>query len=123
MGSGIAQSTASSSHPFKSIVLQDVNQKSLDKAKENMLTSLGRMKKKNPAIDEQKIVSRIQFTDKVQAASDQNLLIIEAVPEIESLKQNLFKDLSKQFENSNSVIFATNTSSLSCTTVSFKLFY
>lgn len=114
MGSGIAQSVAQSQHQFKSIVLQDVNQKSLDKAKESMLVSLGRMKKKNPEIDEQKIVSKITFTNKVEPANDQNLLIVEAVPELLELKQNLFKDLSNQFAKSDSVILATNTSSLPC---------
>lgn len=114
MGSGIAQSAAQSPHQFKSIVLQDVNQKALDKAKENMLVSLGRMKKKQPEIDEQKIVSKIQFTSKIEPASDQNLLIVEAVPELLALKQKLFQDLSNQFGQSDSVILATNTSSLPC---------
>ena len=114
MGSGIAQSAAQSPHEFKSIVLQDVNQKALDKARENMLTSLVRMKKKVPEIDEQKIVSKIQFTSKIEPASDQNLLVVEAVPELLDLKQKLFHDLSNQFAASSSVILATNTSSLPC---------
>lgn len=112
MGSGIAQSCAQSSHQFNSIVLQDVEQRSLDKAKENMLISLARMKKKLPEIDEQQIVSKIKFTSKVEPASDRNLLVVEAVPEIIGLKQNIFKDLSNRFSKSDSVILATNTSSL-----------
>jgi len=114
MGSGIAQSVAQSKHNFNSIVVQDVEQKSLDKAKANILSSLQRMKKKNPEIDEQKIISKIQFTNQIKPASEQNLLIIEAVPEIIDLKQKLFKDLSSNFGKSDSVILATNTSSLSC---------
>ena len=93
-------------------MLQDVDQKSLDKARENMLISLARMKKKLPEIDEQQIVSKIKFTNKVEPASDRNLLVVEAVPELLNLKQNIFKDLSNQFNKSDSVILATNTSSL-----------
>lgn len=112
MGSGIAQSCAQSQHQFKSIVLQDVNQKSLDKAKKSMLVSLGRMKKKMPELDEQKIVSKIQFTNEVKPTSTENLLIVEAVPELIDLKQKIFKNLSDEFGSSKSVILATNTSSL-----------
>lgn len=46
MGSGIAQSSAVSGK-FKSIVLQDVNEKALDVAKARMTESLLRVKKKN----------------------------------------------------------------------------
>jgi len=112
MGSGIATSVGLSSHPFNSIVLQDVNQQALDKARDGILSTLVRMKKKAPELDEQKILSKIQFTTKVEAASQDNLLVIEAVPELLSLKQKIFKDLNDQFGKSSSVILATNTSSL-----------
>lgn len=77
-----------------------------------MLVSLGRMKKKIPELDEQKIVSKIQFTNEVKPASTENLLIVEAVPELLDLKQKLFQNLSSEFGNYKSVILATNTSSL-----------
>ena len=93
MGSGIAQSCAQSGHPFKSIVLQDISQKSLDTARQKMLTNLSRLKQKDPKVDEQAIVSRITFSQQVQPKHDQNLLIVEAVPEKIELKQQLFKEL------------------------------
>ena len=46
MGSGIAQVSAASSK-FKSVVLQDVSQSQLDKAKAGMESSLLRIKKKD----------------------------------------------------------------------------
>jgi NADH/NAD ratio-sensing transcriptional regulator Rex len=47
MGSGIAQSCAQSKHSFQSIVLQDVQQKALDNARNKMIANLTRLKQKN----------------------------------------------------------------------------
>lgn len=44
-----------------------------------MIISLGRMKKKMPEIDEQKIISKIRFTNEIKPLNKDNLLIIEAV--------------------------------------------
>lgn len=93
MGSGIAQSTASSGQ-FKSVVLQDVSQTQLDKAKAGIETSLKRIQKKNPSVDPSKIVDSITFSTQLKEKDIGNgLLVIEAIPEILEAKQELFKNL------------------------------
>ncbi|KAI1307234.1 putative 3-hydroxyacyl-CoA dehydrogenase [Halotydeus destructor] len=113
MGSGIAQSSAMSGK-FSSIVVQDVSDKQLDVAKARLAESLQRIKKKNPDLDVEKVASSITWSTKIEPKSDKNLLIVEAVPEKLELKQKLFKDLSDTYKDNNSVILATNTSSLPC---------
>jgi len=113
MGSGIAQSSAMTGK-FQSIVVQDVSRKQLDIARARLAESLLRVKKKNPQLDDQAVLNRITWSTKLEPASDKNLLVIEAVPEMLELKQKLFKDLNAAFKNNDSVILATNTSSLSC---------
>lgn len=114
MGSGIAQASAQSGAKLNSIVLQDVSQPALDKAKAKMKSNLDRMKQKNAALNVDEVIGRISFSTSLEPKSTDNLLVIEAVPEILELKQKLFKDLENQFKGQSSVILATNTSSLCC---------
>lgn len=96
MGSGIAQSCATTGK-FNSIVLQDVSQKALDSAQTKITQSLGKLAQlKKVKLDKspEEVTSRITFSTEVKPVSDQNLLIIEAVPEVLELKQNIFKTLS-----------------------------
>ncbi len=96
MGSGIAQSCATTGK-FNSIVLQDVNQKVLDNAQAKItqsLTKLQQLKKVQLDKSPEEVASRITLSTEVKPVSDQNLLIIEAVPEIIELKQKIFKSLS-----------------------------
>lgn len=93
MGSGIAQSTAASGQ-FKTVVLQDVSQTQLDKAKGAIETSLKRIQKKDPSVDPAKVVGSITFSTQLKEKDIGNgLLVIEAVPEILEVKQDLFKNL------------------------------
>ncbi|RWS22100.1 hydroxyacyl-coenzyme A dehydrogenase-like protein [Leptotrombidium deliense] len=114
MGAGIAQSCAQSQAKFKSIVIQDISEDVLNQAKSKIEANLTRMKQKKPELDVQEIVSKITFSTTLTPKSTENLLIIEAVPEVLSLKQKIFKQLSDTYGKDKSVVLATNTSSLSC---------
>ena len=114
MGSGIAQVSAASGK-FKSIVLQDVNQEQLNKAKDAIHTSLTRVQKKDPSINPDSIVNSITFSTTAQDKGvGEGLLVLEAVPEKLELKQDIFKSLYAKYGSNEKVILATNTSSLPC---------
>lgn len=115
MGSGIAQSCATTGK-FNSITLQDVSEQQLDKAKNRIAQSLTKLKdQKRVNIDNvDQVVSRITLSQEMKPVSEDNLLIIEAIPELLEPKQRLFKDLCESFRSNKSVIFVTNTSSLPC---------
>jgi 3-hydroxyacyl-CoA dehydrogenase len=113
MGSGVAQSCAHSAK-FDTIVLQDVSDKALDTARARMVQNLSRLKKKDATVNEEQIMSRITFSTRIEPKADNNLLVLEAIPEKLELKQKLFKSLSDSFGKNDGVILASNTSSLSC---------
>ncbi|XP_027200417.1 putative 3-hydroxyacyl-CoA dehydrogenase B0272.3 [Dermatophagoides pteronyssinus] len=115
MGSGIAQSCITTGR-FNSVTLQDVSDKQLEKARKNIQQSLSKLKaKKKINIDDAEMVTnKINFSVEMKPANDENLLIIEAVPELLEIKQNLFKNLCEQFKSNDTIIYATNTSSLPC---------
>lgn len=93
MGAGIAQVSAASGK-FKTVVLQDISQPQLDKAKSTIHQSLLRIKKKDPSLDDAKIMANITFSTEVQEKDiGSGLLVIEAVPEKLDLKQDIFKNL------------------------------
>lgn len=94
MGSGIAQSCITTGR-FNSVTLQDVSDKQLEKARKNIQQSLSKLKaKKKINIDDAEMVTnKINFSVEMKPANDENLLIIEAVPELLEIKQNLFKNL------------------------------
>jgi len=114
MGAGIAQVSAASGK-FKTVVLQDISQPQLDKAKATIHQSLLRIKKKDPSLDDAKIMANITFSTEVQEKDiGSGLLVIEAVPEKLDLKQDIFKNLYQKYGQNDKVILATNTSSLPC---------
>ena len=133
MGSGIAQVSAASGK-FKTVVLQDVSQAQLDKAKASIEGSLLRIKKKDrkccylrgyaqlslslllsASLDEKKILANITFSTEVKEKEvGSGLLVIEAVPEKLDLKQGIFQRLYEAYGSNERVILATNTSSLPC---------
>lgn len=121
MGSGIAQASAQSNANFNSIVVQDVSQPALDKAQSRIKSNLQKLKAKKPETNVDEILNRITFSTSLEAKSTENLLVIEAVPEILDLKQKLFKDLDQMFSKDRSVILATNTSSLCCKDIASNL--
>lgn len=114
MGSGIAQVSAASGK-FKSVVVYDIKQEQLNKAKDTIHASLTRVQKKDPSVNPDQVVSRITFSTEVKEAGIGNgLLVLEAVPELLDLKQNIFKNLYQTYGSNDKVILATNTSSLPC---------
>ena len=116
MGCGIAQLAASSEF---ATILYDVNKEILDKAKTTIdmsLQSLIERSKITPGRKEE-ISQKIQFTDDInECVAD---VIIEAIVENTEAKINLFGKLATI--NNERTIFATNTSSLSVTTIANKI--
>ena len=115
MGSGIAQVCATSG--FKTIVFE-LNEKVLENAKTSIDKGLKYLLSKNKITEEQKqlIENQIVFTNNISdCVAD---LFIEAIIENPEMKIRLFNQLA---ETNKQAIFATNTSSLSVTSIAEKL--
>ena len=115
MGSGIAQVAAQSGF---NTILFDVNESALDKAKLSVEKNLeySANKKKISSFEKKEIYSRIRFTADIKECTGE--VIIEAIIETEEAKVSLFNELAKY--NNEEVIFATNTSSLSVSSMQKK---
>jgi 3-hydroxybutyryl-CoA dehydrogenase len=107
MGSGIAQVFAQ--HGY-STILYDVNREVLHKAQSTITGNLQHLVTRNKLTAEQKaaVLQRIRFAADINDCRAD--LIIEAVIEKADVKSGLLKKLISL--NSNTTIFATNTSSL-----------
>lgn len=118
MGSGIAQVAAQSGFDT---ILFDVNENVLIRAQDFIIKNLQYLVEKNKISLKEKgeIFSRIKFTNNIQNCTA--FVIIEAIVEIESTKVSLFNDLAKF--NNEEVIFATNTSSLSVSSIQEKIIF
>src|SRR6185437_15566501 len=118
MGSGIAQVAAQSGF---NTILFEVNIAALDKAKifiEKNLQYLVDKAKISPK-EKNEIYNRIKFVTDVEKCTGE--IIIEAIVEIEEAKVSLFNELAKY--NNEEVIFATNTSSLSVSSIQEKIIF
>jgi 3-hydroxybutyryl-CoA dehydrogenase len=112
MGSGIAQVAAQSG---LSTLLFDISSEVLDKAKNNIQQSLQSLvgKERISAEESNSIFQRIQFINNInQCIAD---IFIEAIVEKQEAKVSIFNQLAAI--NPASVIFATNTSSLSVSAI------
>jgi 3-hydroxybutyryl-CoA dehydrogenase len=109
MGNGIAQVAACAGFQ---VTLVDIKQAFLDKAKENIQTSLEKLvsKERLSQSESQNALSRINFHTSMQEVSEADL-VIEAVPEILDLKNSIFSKLDGICKDST--ILASNTSSIS----------
>ncbi|MEP6949191.1 MAG: 3-hydroxyacyl-CoA dehydrogenase NAD-binding domain-containing protein [Ginsengibacter sp.] len=118
MGSGIAQVAAQSGF---NTILFDVNKLVLDKARVSILQSLEYLvtKEKIAPSHKKEIYTRIQFTNDIKECSGE--VIIEAIIENEEAKVSLFNELAQY--NNEEVIFATNTSSLSVSSLQEKIIF
>lgn len=118
MGSGIAQVAA---HSGFDTILFDVNNTVLRHAQNSIQNNLQYLADKNKITSKEKeeIYSRIQFTNNIQDCIA--FVIIEAIIEKEESKISLFRDLAKY--NNEKVIFATNTSSLSVSSIQEKIIF
>ncbi len=118
MGSGIAQICATYGY---SVNLVDVNDEILQKAKNSMKMTLEKYYVAKSKMTEEKtesILDKINlFVNQDEAAKDVDI-IIEAIFEDMALKQKLFSNLESVSDPS--VIFASNTSSLSITDIGSK---
>ena len=112
MGSGIAQAAAQAG--FYTILFE-LNPVVLEKAKTSIQMNLQSLAEKGKitAEEKQKIFQRIGFTDDIQTCLAD--VFIEAIVEKSELKIALFNQLAEL--NHSESIFATNTSSLSVTTI------
>lgn len=113
MGSGIAQVAAMSGYD---VVVQDISEQSLSKAKAGIEKSLAKLVEKARLTSDQadKAKSKLQFTTKPEDFSKCDI-VIEAATENLSLKLELFKKLDSVCREG--VILATNTSSISITKI------
>lgn len=118
MGSGIVQLAAQSGF---NTILFDVNISAIDKAKSAIEKNLQFLHntKKISAAEKKEIYNRIQFTTGIEACTGE--VIIEAIAEVEEAKVSLFNELAKY--NNEEVIFATNTSSLSVSSMQEKIIF
>ncbi len=113
MGTGIAQFVAQSGH---TVYLYDCSEQALQTALETLTKSLHRLAAKKKITNEQatQVLSRIQPTLELADAASA-ALIIEAVVEKHEIKVELFQKLEEII--SSDCILATNTSSLSVTSI------
>ena len=118
MGTGIGQVTAQNGFPT---ILFDLNEIILEKSKDTIQKNLQYLVDKNKihANEKEKIFSRITFTSEIKDCSA--FVIIEAIVEKEDAKISLFNELAKY--NNEEVIFATNTSSLSVSSMQEKIIF
>ncbi|GIV42824.1 MAG: hypothetical protein KatS3mg034_2134 [Vicingaceae bacterium] len=113
MGSGIAQLAATFGHET---FLYDAYPQALQKAAENHKNILTRLEEKGKLSEEEKnqILKRIHYSNNIEDF-DRCGLIIEAIVENTELKQDLFRTLESLIDKN--AILATNTSSLSVTSI------
>jgi len=118
MGRGIAQEAAQSDF---NVILFDVSVSAIDKAKVIIEKNLKYLvaKEKISSAEKIEIYNRIQFTSDIKKCMGE--IIIEAIAEIEDAKINLFNELAKY--NNEEVIFASNTSSLSISSLQRKIVF
>jgi 3-hydroxybutyryl-CoA dehydrogenase len=108
MGAGIAESVAVAGLP---VVLRDVDEQSLSRARRNIETSLARAveRGKLDAFQAEEVRARIEPTTDLEAIAGADL-VIEAVPEIERLKLEVMRAIDEIV--SEDTIVASNTSSI-----------
>lgn len=111
MGSGIAQVAAMAGH---SVVLFDTNTAAIDKAKASLTSTLNKLAEKGKIADANAVLSRFQFATELSAFANCGL-IIEAIIENLDIKKKVFADVEAVV--SESCVLATNTSSLSVTSI------
>ena len=113
MGAGIAQVAAQAGHK---VVLVDVNQVMLDKAKTNLSTVMTKLVEKEKLTQENATAIQANISYSTQATDFSACdLVIEAIVEKLEVKHSVFKELEAIV--SNACILASNTSSLSIASI------
>ncbi|MDQ2719050.1 MAG: 3-hydroxyacyl-CoA dehydrogenase NAD-binding domain-containing protein [Bacteroidota bacterium] len=118
MGSGIAQVAAQSGF---NTILFDIHENVLESANTTIQKNLQYLVDKNKisSKENEEIFSRIKFINNIKDCT--GFVIIDAIIEKEESKVSLFNDLAKY--NNEEVIFATNTSSFSVSTIQEKIIF
>src|SRR5665647_386020 len=118
MGSGIAQVAAQSGF---NTILFDLNKKVLENAQSTIKNNLQYLVDKNKisTSESEEIFARINFINDIKDCT--GFVIIEAIIENEEAKVSLFNGLAKY--NNEEVIFATNTSSISVSSIQEKIIF
>lgn len=111
MGSGIAQVAAMAGH---NVVLFDTNAAALDKAKASLTSTLNKLAEKGKIAGAEEVLARLQFATELSAFANCGL-IIEAIIENLDIKKKVFADVEAVV--SEGCVLATNTSSLSVTSI------
>jgi 3-hydroxybutyryl-CoA dehydrogenase len=113
MGAGIAQVSATAGYD---VVLHDVRQEQLDKARTEIETSLQRLVKKERLTDDEvtAALGRISTDTSIEGVAGSDV-VVEAVFEKLELKQEIFRTLDKLV--GPDTLLATNTSALPITQV------
>jgi 3-hydroxybutyryl-CoA dehydrogenase len=111
MGAGIAQVAAVAGH---NVVLFDTNGQALDRAKKNLSSTLQKLEEKGKVTSAKDVLSRISFADNIVEFSHCGL-IIEAIIENLEVKKSVFNEV--EIVVSQECILASNTSSLSITSI------
>jgi len=111
MGSGIAQVAAMAGH---NVIVFDTNAAALDKSKANLDKVLNRLVEKGKIDSVETITERFTYATELSAFAGCSL-IIEAIIENLDIKKKVFADVEKIV--SESCVLATNTSSLSVTSI------
>jgi 3-hydroxybutyryl-CoA dehydrogenase len=114
MGNGIAQVYAQGGFQ---VTITDIEERFLQRGFDTIKKSLGIMSKKGKLTESQanEVVERIKGTVDFNEAVKDADLVIEAVPELLNLKQEIFKKLDETCPAHT--IFATNTSTISITAI------
>lgn len=117
MGQGITQVFASiGQYPVKVL---ETNPKQKEKALAGIKSSLQKLAEKKllPDTTVEESINRITFVDSIEQLTDCQV-VIEAIPEIEALKHELFKNLDAVLPKET--VLASNTSSISLTQLAAK---
>lgn len=111
MGSGIAQVAAMAGHE---VFVFDTNPEALEKSRTRLQQAINKLEGKGKIADAANVFNRIHFVNDLQALAPSGL-VIEAIIEQLEVKRKVFADL-ETVVNSDCIL-ATNTSSLSVTSI------
>lgn len=111
MGSGIAQVAAAAGH---NVIVFDSNHAALEKSSTQLKSTIAKLAEKGKVQDPESFLSRLSYVSTLDGLQDCGL-IIEAIIENLDIKKKVFADVEKVV--SDSCVLATNTSSLSVTSI------
>lgn len=111
MGAGIAQVAAMAGHK---VILYDSNDAALNRAKDSLSTTFRKLQEKGKLASADEVMNRISFINNIVEFADCGL-IIEAIIENLAVKKGVFAEV--EIIVNNACILASNTSSLSITSI------